>query len=306
MVSVIIPTYNAIDQIGTLLTKLHEQTLNHELIIIDSSSTDGTAELVSKSNARFYQITPDAFNHGQTRNMGVELATYDFVVFLTQDAIPADESCLERLLTPLKTIETCVMAYGRQLPYSTASALSQFARMTNYSTMSRLKSLRDIAELGIKTCHCSNSFAIYNKKELIRVGGFPTDIILGEDVTVAARFILEGYKLAYCAEAMVFHSHNYTISEEFKRYFDIGVFHQQQQNILKLFTRAESEGLKYIKDEWSYLSKLGLYRLIPEQLWRTLAKYTGYKLGRWYKHLPRSLTKNLSMHRRFWKNSTAV
>lgn len=304
MVSVIIPTYNAIKHIETLINKLQEQTLKHELIIIDSSSTDGTAEVVKQTNARFYQISSSEFNHGTTRNRGIELAKYDIVVFLTQDALPANEKSLEELVRPLKTVEGCVMAYGRQLPSSDASSLSQFARITNYPPRSRIKSLQDVDELGIKTCHCSNSFAVYNKQEFKRIGGFPTDTILGEDVTVAAKFILQRQSLAYCAEAQVYHSHNYSIAEEFERYFDIGVFHQQQQAVLKPFTRAESEGFRYILAEWQYLIEKGHYNLLPEQIIRTIAKYAGYKLGRWHEHLPKGLKKRISMHRQFWERPT--
>ena len=305
MVSIVIPTYNAIQHIELLINKLREQTLRHELIIIDSSSTDGTAEIAKHSGARFYQIIPSEFNHGRTRNMGLKLANNNIVGFLTQDALPVDTNSLEKLVYPLETIDGCVMAYGRQLPYPSASVLSQFARITNYPAQSRIKSFQDIDKLGIKTCHCSNSFAAYNKAELLRIGGFPTDTILGEDVTVAAKFIIEGQSLAYCAEAQVYHSHDYTICEESERYFDIGVFHHQQRAVLKPFTRAESEGLKYIRGEWQYLINQGYYGLLPEQFIRTAAKYFGYKLGRLHEHLPNRLKKKISMHRQFWEELTA-
>ncbi len=301
MVSVVVPTYNAIKYIDLLISKLETQTLEHELIIIDSSSTDGTVGVIKQTKARLYQIKPEEFNHGTTRNMGVELASHNLVVFLTQDALPANDKSLAELVRLLETTANCVMAYGRQLPHTNATALSQFARLTNYPPESRVKSFEDIDKLGIKTCHCSNSFAVYNKQELQRIGGFPTDTILGEDVTVAAKFILQGKSLAYCAEAQVHHSHDYTVEEEFKRYFDIGVFHQQQQSVLKPFTRAESEGFKYIRAEWQYLADKNYYRLIPEQLIRTVAKFAGYKLGRWHDALPLTMKRRISMHRRFWQ-----
>ena len=151
------------------------------------------------------------------------------------------------------------------------------------------------------SCSCSNSFAAYRKADLLAVGGFPTDTILGEDVSVAARLILQGKALAYCAEAEVYHSHDYTVTEEFKRYFDIGVFHQEQQAVLSVFTQAESEGFKYVVQEWQYLRRSGRLSLIPAQLIRTIAKYAGYRLGSWEQHLPVYLKRRISMHQSFWK-----
>jgi rhamnosyltransferase len=198
------------------------------------------------------------------------------------------------------------MAYGRQLPYPETGLFGQFARINNYPNASVIKTRDLIPKMGIKTCSCSNSFAIYKKQELLNVGGFPSDTILGEDVSVAARFILQGKAVAYCAEAQVFHSHDYTVLEEFKRYFDIGVFHQEQQVVLKEFTGAESEGFKYVVQEWQYLSQHHQMTLIPDQLVRVAAKYIGYKMGRLERLFPRRLKSKISMHPGFWRTSVTT
>ncbi|MEZ0609316.1 glycosyltransferase family 2 protein [Fibrella sp. WM1] len=302
MVSVIIPTYNASAHLPALLNRLSQQTMAYELIVIDSTSTDETPAILRDHGIDFTSIPTASFNHGATRNLGVQLANHENLVFLTQDALPADATALERLVETMASQDHIAMAYGRQLPYPSADLLSQFARQTNYPATSVMKSLKDIPQMGIKTCHCSNSFAAYKKSALLSVGGFPTDTILGEDVSVAARLILEGKTLAYCAEATVFHSHNYTITEEFKRYFDIGVFHRQQQTVLKPFTQAEAEGVKYVLAEWTYLSQQKRTSLIPVQLMRTVAKYIGYRAGQWHQGLPVSVKRAMSMHRSFWQH----
>ena len=300
MISVIIPTYNAATYLPALLDCLNRQTISHELIIIDSQSTDNTQAVLRQHQIQFTSIPSASFNHGSTRNLGVNLATYENVIFLTQDALPTDTDTLENLVIALTSDDSIAMAYGRQLPYAEADLLSQFARLTNYPELSRIKSMANIVEMGIKTCHCSNSFAAYKKTDLQSVGGFPSDTILGEDVSVAARLLLTGKEMAYCAEATVFHSHNYTIKEEFKRYFDIGVFHKQQEEVLKPFTKAESEGVKYVLAEWAYLRINNHSSLIPEQLIRTVVKYIGYRAGQWHWLLPNWLKRELSMHSSFW------
>ncbi|MCX6214055.1 glycosyltransferase family 2 protein [Spirosoma sp.] len=301
MISVIIPTYNAESYLPQLFKQLREQTLSHELIVIDSESTDKTRELSSFEELTFINIKKSEFNHGSTRNLGVRLANHETVLFLTQDALPTSPYTLERLVAMLHSREDIAMAYGRQLPYSKTGVFGHFARLINYPANSLIKTKALIPQMGIKTCSCSNSFAAYRKADLALVGGFPSDTILGEDVSVAARFILRGKAVAYCAEAEVYHSHDYTVWEEFKRYFDIGVFHNEQKDVLKEFSQAESEGFKYVMDEWSYLRQHGYTVLIPAQVVRTVVKYIGYKLGKLENFLPTLLKRQLSMHNSFWR-----
>ncbi|OJW78845.1 glycosyltransferase family 2 protein [Spirosoma sp. 48-14] len=300
MVSVVIPTYNAASYLPKLIEEIKQQTLVYELIIIDSESNDETQALLRSYGLPFNVIPKYTFNHGSTRNYGVSLAKYDLIIFLTQDALPAKPDAFELLVKALLSHNDVSLAYGRQLPYPDADVLSQFARASNYPAKSIIKNKSLIPEMGIKTCHCSNSFAAYRKADLMEVGGFPSDTILGEDVSVAARLILNGKSVAYESKAEVFHSHNYKLLEEFRRYFDIGVFHKQQQNVLKPFTQAESEGVKYVLKEWTYLVRINRVYLIPKQLIRTLAKYIGYKLGYWHENIPLKIKRSFSMHRSFW------
>lgn len=301
MVSVIIPTYNPAALLPVLLQRLREQTMPHELILIDSESDEATQQVFEAENVNVVHIKKHEFNHGTTRNLGLQIAHNDTVVFMTQDALPASPQTLEWLVDMLRSRSDIAMAYGRQIPYSETGVFGKFARLANYPAYSLIKTKAQIPEMGIKTCSCSNSFAVYRKADLLAVGGFPTETILGEDVSVAARFILQGKAIAYCAEAEVYHSHDYTITEEFKRYFDIGVFHQEQREVLSQFTQAESEGLKYVFQEWQYLNRNGHLALIPVQLVRTAAKYLGYRLGSWEKYIAPNLKRRISMHSSFWK-----
>lgn len=304
MVSVVIPTHNASAYLPSLLQRLREQTLPHELILIDSESDQVTQRILDEENVNVVRIKKSEFNHGMTRNLGVQLANHETVIFMTQDALPASPETLQRLVDMLHSRDDIAMAYGRQLPYPETGTFGRFARLINYPAQSVIKTKAMIPQMGIKTCSCSNSFAAYRKADLLSVGGFPSDTILGEDVSVAARLILQGKGLAYCADAQVYHSHDYTITEEFKRYFDIGVFHQEQRAVLNVFKQAESEGLKYVVEEWQYLKNNSQLTLIPAQLVRTIAKYAGYRLGSWEQHLPVSIKRRVSMHRLFWERKS--
>jgi rhamnosyltransferase len=303
MISLVIPVYNAAAYLPALLARLREQTMHHELILIDSESDERTQQIYRDEKVNVVRIKKTEFNHGATRNLGLRVAQHDIVAFMTQDALPASAETLQQLVESLNSRQDIAMAYGRQLPYPETGLFGQFARLNNYPDTSVIKTRDLIKKMGVKTCSCSNSFAIYKKQELLNVGGFPADTILGEDVSVAARFILQGKAVAYCAEAQVFHSHDYTVLEEFKRYFDIGVFHQEQQAVLKEFTRAESEGFKYVMQEWRYLSQHHQVVLVPNQLVRVAAKYIGYKMGRLERLFPRRFKSKISMHPGFWRTS---
>lgn len=131
------------------------------------------------------------------------------------------------------------------------------------------------------------------------VGGFPSNIIFGEDTYVAARMLLAGWKVAYTADATCYHSHDYTIMEEFRRYFDIGVFHSQEKWFIDLLGKAEDEGTKFVLSEQKYLLKKAPW-LIPSAILRTVVKLMGYRLGQLEYQLPRQMVKKCSMNKGYW------
>jgi rhamnosyltransferase len=111
------------------------------------------------------------------------------------------------------------------------------------------------------------------------MGNFDTKLNYGEDTIAAAKLLLAGYKTAYCAEATVYHSHNFTLAEEFTRYKITGKFHKEQQWLLQEFGKAEGEGVKFVKAELKYLLEQGNWRMIPDAFLHNAVKYIGYRFG---------------------------
>jgi len=132
------------------------------------------------------------------------------------------------------------------------------------------------------------------------VGGFPKNSIFGEDMYVSAKMGQKGMKTAYCADAQVFHSHGYTFLQEFKRYFDNGVFHAKESWIQEEYGKAENEGFKYVLSELNFLG-LKYWYLIPSSVIRNLLKLIGYKLGKNERFIPLSMKKIMSMNSAFWQ-----
>lgn len=300
MISIIIPTYNAADYIEKLLISLSNQTFkDYELIIIDSSSKDKTVEIAKKFTHHVVLIPQNEFDHGGTRAKAAQIANGDILVYLTQDALPSDECAIENLVKVFVNKEIAA-AYGRQLSYEDTNLFGMHLREFNYPDQTVIKTRDDIKKYGIKTAQLSNSFAAYRKSMLIETGNFKNGLILGEDVYSGAKMILAGYSLVYTSDAQVYHSHSYTILEEFKRYFDIGVFHNRESWILEHFGKPEGEGVKYIKSEIKYLLSNDAWYLLPEWLIRNGMKYLGYKFGQKYERFPFKIIKTFSMHHRWW------
>lgn len=299
-VGLCIPTLNAAPHIPSLLKALASQTLKLDtLLVIDSESSDGTREIFEEYGAEVKSIKKKDFDHGGTRQIAVELlGDVEIVLFMTQDALPADSSSLEALVE-LFGRDDIAAAYGRQLPRPGARAVEAHARVFNYPENGRVKSMKNVSNLGIMTAFISNSFAAYRKSSLVSVGGFPREIIFGEDMYVAARLLLGGWKIAYAAEARVFHSHHYSHAEEFRRYFDIGVFLQQNEWIGENFGGANRNGLRFLWSEIQHLAATDA-QLLPQVFPRGIMKLLGSQLGRRYRIIPRSLRKYLSMNGSYW------
>jgi len=157
-----------------------------------------------------------------------------------------------------------------------------------------------ISYLGLKTAFVSNSCAAYRRSYLEEVGFFPENLIFGEDTCTAGRLLKRGYKIAYVAEAAVFHSHNYTLIQEFRRSFDIGVLHRSEQWLCDTFGRAEGEGMKYIRYELSMLLTPQNLHQLPLFFCRNLTKFIGYKFGTKYGNLPQCILPKLSMNSGWW------
>ena len=237
--ALVILTYQAGRLWEQWLQSLDEQSLKpSKIIMIDSSSTDDTVPRAISYGLQPIIISPLTFNHGGTRNLAVELVgDVDVIVFMTQDAIFDSTFSLSNIVRQFQN-HSITAACGRQLPHLDANPLATHARLFNYPDESRIKSAADIPELGLNVAFMSNSFAAYRLDVFEQLGGFPENTILAEDMYLAAKIIQAGYKVAYCADAAVLHSHNYTPWDEFRRYFDIGVFHACEPWIQQQFGGA--------------------------------------------------------------------
>lgn len=276
---VIVPTYQADKHLPTLLPALLEQSVKpRDVLVVDSSSRDGTVHQFKEFGAEVIVIPQAQFDHGGTRRLAAQhCADSEFIVMLTQDAIPVP-GAFDRLLAAFDD-PVVGAAYGRQRPRPQAAAIERHARLFNYPpASSTTRRFEDRERFGMKTVFCSNSFAAYRSSALREVGCFPEESFFGEDQIVAGRMLIAGWHLAYVSDAEAIHSHGYRIRDDFKRYFDIGVFHSRNRWLLDAFGTAEGEGMRFVLSELKYLIQHEPVA-IPSALARTILKYAGYRIG---------------------------
>jgi rhamnosyltransferase len=299
---VIIPTRNDKKSLERILDSLECSISIFDTLIIDSDSSDGSLEVARLRIKNVFSIHGDEFNHGGTRQIMVDRnPDYCFYVFLTQDAILANQDSIDKIVKPFHDPLVGAVC-GRQIPHNDASHLASHARIFNYPEESQVNSLEDSHRLGLKTAFLSNSFAAYRATALKDAGGFPDHVIFGEDMYVAARMLQKGWKIAYAADAKCLHSHNYTLVEEFRRYFDNGVFHARDPWIREMLGGTAGEGGRYVFSELRFLGWKRFY-LWPLSLLRNAVKLIAFRMGLLERYLPDKLKHRFSMNQKFWMKS---
>jgi rhamnosyltransferase len=242
LVSIVIPTRNGVATLPALLDAIARQRVDFpfETIAVDSASSDGTADVLRGRVDRLIGIPADAFDHGLTRNLGIEQSGGELVVLLVQDALPASDSWLARLTAPLIADDSLAGAFARQLPRPDASTITRCSlqRWVASSGVARTIAVADSAELEaldpmaqLERCAFDNVCSCIRRSVWIRHPFRQTPI--GEDIEWAREVLLSGYRLAYVPEAAVIHSHDRPARYEFARTY---VLHRRLYELFRLRT----------------------------------------------------------------------
>jgi len=289
-VDLIIPVYKPDVNFLSVIKKMDKQ--HHKLnkiILIHSLDKDdknpGETESIMRKITtlkregivEIHDIDKKDFNHGLTRNLGVSFSQADYVMFMTQDAFPADAYLVDELLRPFEDKGVAV-TYGRQLPKKGCGYLERYVRRFNYPPQSKVKSKKDIETMGIKALFCSDVCAMYDRKVFMELGEFKeTDF--NEDQFFAHEVLMSGRKIGYSCEAKVFHSHNYTYIQQFKRNYLVGRSQELNKEIFEGI-KSENEGIRLIKSATSHMIRHGKWYMIPDLILCSGFKYLGYKAGK--------------------------
>ncbi len=302
-ITVIIPTYRPDARLPELVRRLAVQTRKPEEILIVNTLSDTGEKYLKKAatadgTVRIIHIPKAEFDHGGTRDMAAQMVSSPLMCFMTMDAVPADRHLLEELAGAFEEPGTAC-AYARQLPAEDAGLIEKYTRSFSYPARSRRKGKEDLEELGVRTFFCSNVCAMYRRDLYMELGGFPVRAIFNEDMIYAGRAVLAGYHVAYRAEARVVHSHNYTGAVQFHRNFDLGVSQADHPEIFDL-AASESTGIRLVRETAAFLLRRGRPDLVLKLVWQSGCKYLGYRLGKSYRKLPRSVIRRCTMNPSYW------
>lgn len=306
MIDVVIPVYKPGEELEKLLIFLKNQTIKPQKIILMNTEKEywenwakEHENLASDSQVFVHHITKAEFDHGNTRNQGISYSEAEYILLMTQDAVPKDEFLIENLLSAFQNPEVAV-AYARQLPREDCKEAEKYTRSFNYPKTSALKGKDDLEILGIKTFFCSNVCAMYDKKIFEKMGGFTKKTIFNEDMIFAGNAVKNGYKIAYVAQAQVVHSHNYGNLEQFHRNFDLGVSQKEHPEVFEGIS-SESEGIRLVKKTMAHLWKTKHKSQIIPMIVQSGFKFLGYRLGKNYTRLSKHFVTECSMNKSYWQ-----
>jgi rhamnosyltransferase len=302
-VSIVIPTLNAGRYLPKLLHAFQKQDFagEWELVVVDSSSDDDTREqLAAYASARVVQITKESFTHGYARNLGVRESKGEFVVFVSQDALPNDSTWLSSLVSPYERASVGA-TFSRQVPYPGANPIERtfidywFPDRRIVTPGRREDPAEEIRFLDVFFSNVSSSA----RREVVLRHPFLENIIMSEDQQFARDIVRHGHDIVYTPESVVLHSHDYSLREIFQRYFD------SAYSLTDIFDHRMGESLKagrrYLPHECKTVVRM--YPLwIPYYLVYFLTKGLAVFAGHFAKHMPRKLARACSMHKRYWDN----
>lgn len=302
-IGVAIITYKDKRHLSSCLPPLLKSPLHPKVLVFNSSSEDGTVEEAKKLGADTLVIPRNEMNHGTARELSRVALGTDIVVMMTPDAYPVDEHMLEALIQPILKNQAAV-SYARQIAHEGASAISAFNRTFNFPAESNIRGIEDAKKFGVYTAFCSDACAAWSSKALDEIGGFRWTLS-GEDAIAASMLLKRGYKIAYTAEAVVRHSHNYGLKKEFCRHFDTGLYRTHWHSILDLGGGGDqSRGISYagalLRHTFALNPLVGIKAFLQLGM-----GWLGYRFGKLcYHRAPDWIYKAFSPTDFFW-NSTA-
>jgi rhamnosyltransferase len=210
LVSVIMRSFNEGWALKDTLPAVQSQEYkNWELIVVDSGSTDGSVDLIKKASpAHFIQIKSEEYNPSRVMNHGMQHARSEFGIFLNADATPQGANWLRPLVEALQDPQTAAV-FGRQIPRPDCQAV--FASDYDLCFGPNRQSA--------KWDHFFSMVSSGIRKDIWSKRGFLEKMQYSEDDEYTRWCRAQGYRIVYCEDTVVMHSHNYTLPQAYKRSF---------------------------------------------------------------------------------------
>lgn len=276
--SIIIPTKNGGSRFERVLKAIFENSLDggFEVIVIDSGSTDRTLDIARRYPVRLYEIPPHEFGHGKVRNYGARLSEAEFLIFLSQDAIPAFNNWLSSLIASFNNDINIAGVYGKQLPDGD-NPMETFFLLNTYGERYKVKSLPSHTDTpSFREIFFSNVNSAIRKRVWDDIP-LSESVNMSEDQEWSKQALLAGYKIAYIPDAAVYHSHNYGIISIFKRNYESGF--SLRGLVKESVGQVLKETVSYLMKEVAYVIKTSGLTMVPYLLIYELSRHLGFVAG---------------------------
>lgn len=301
-IKIICPLYNCVNYIEKLNFNLKNQESYKdeeiEIAYLLTESSDGSEELLKKLNIEYKLIKKDEFSHSLTREKEALKSDGDIIVFISQDIKPINNGWLKNLIKPIIENE-CEASFSRQICEN--NSIEKYIREKNYPNKSRVVSKKDIDKYGLLTFFYSDASSAIKTSTYKELNGYDgKNLIINEDMYIAYKIINNGYRIKYCADSEVFHSHIFTLKSLYQRYFDTGVFFCENSHFLNYNGNGSGKELAI------YCFKRALKEKNIKVLLNLLpnfgSRFIGNSLGKNYTKLPKSFVKYSSMCKKYWND----
>jgi rhamnosyltransferase len=302
--TIVMPTYQGYHWLVDTLPAIRNQEYDGEvhILAVDSSSTDGTPELLKQYDSEVITILQEDFSHGYARNLGVQHAKTEYIVFMSQDALPVGTDWLKNLVAILDD-EKIGAAHIQQKPRPNATPLESYFHETMYPDKSKRFTWVEGKPVTLDSLFFSNVCSVTRRSLCLRFP-FPENIIMSEDQAFAKNLLQAGYDTYYSGDVAIIHSHHYDLKALFRRHFD------SAYSLLDItedsFSSTAKAGIDYIMGEAWYLFKNRNWGWLMYMPIYELTRIAARLLGARADQLPRRWVLKMSLHRKFWARRDAL
>jgi len=282
-IDIVCPVYKGYDYLKPLYNSFLTQknvTINKIVFPITDSEDEQMPlirEFVKKNNIKSFEVKKNEFSHSLTRQKAIiEHCESPIVVMLSQDIKLANDMVFYNLVKDIHTGET---AYNYAKQICTNNSIEKYIRERNYPDTSYVVAKDDIEKMQIMAFFASDACSAYDRDTFIHIGGYGGyNVMMNEDQLYSKILLDAGYKKKYCADAIVEHSHKYTLKQVYKRYYEVGRFYSE----VGLFDtyKSANTGLKLalyvLCQAVKHFDIAAILRWLPDMA----ARYSGMRFGK--------------------------
>lgn len=283
-VDIVCPIYNGYDYLPSLFKSFYEQkyvTINKIVFPVTVTNDEQMVKIrkfIEEKGICSFEVLKNDFSHSLTREKAIrEFCESDIVIMLSQDVKLVNDMVFYNLTKDIYD-KTTVYNYARQVCNN--RTIEKYIRKKNYPEVSKIISKEDIEDMQLMAFFASDACSAYERNIFLELDGYNGyDVMMNEDQLYSKIVLDAGYKKKYCSDAIVEHSHKYTLKELYNRYYETGKFYK----LVKIFDEYKSTNtglnlaLFVLKKAFVSFDIPVLFRWLPDMAVRYLGMRRGKK-----------------------------